>query len=113
MRELKFRAWYYHQNKFQYGGLEMFRDFSFPLNWCEIQQFTGLKDNKVKEIYEGDILKCPKGYHFEVFWLDADSSFELAYLDCDKTPDDYAPVFNWRFALTSEIIGNKYEKPKI
>jgi hypothetical protein len=56
-RELKFRIWYYDQKKFDFNvELKDFSKYSFPLYWCKVQQYTGLKDSQGVEIYEGDII---------------------------------------------------------
>ncbi len=58
-REIKFRIWYYDQKKFDFNvELKDFSKYSFPLYWCKVQQYTGLKDSKGVEIYEGDLVCC-------------------------------------------------------
>ena len=56
MREIKFRAWDREQNKWSEIALRD-RIYNIPYltdyEWC---QYTGLKDQKGVEIYEGDIL---------------------------------------------------------
>ena len=66
MREIKFRAWDKNENEMFYSNMyqnktSMIYGLGNFLKECSdieepIMQYTGLKDKKLKEIYEGDIL---------------------------------------------------------
>lgn len=116
-REIKFRAWDVKLRKFGwcnpsverlsllnsegnyvlYGG----RDFVFT-------QFTGLKDSRGRDIYEGDILRklhCKNGV----------VEFSGASF-CNKvnTPKGYRwYLLNSEDCELSEVIGNIYENPEL
>jgi uncharacterized phage protein (TIGR01671 family) len=128
MREIKFRAWvtdekvkgvmvnvtdicfmqeyedgadettYVAASEGWYGDNRRIR---FSLSNAALMQFTGLKDKKGKEIYEGDIVQSPydsKGNKIKaVEWRDS-------YNQCG---------WNLRKDTGVEIIGNIYENPEL
>jgi len=133
MREFKFRAWDEKKNVmwYQYGSVPGVYKFQFSeilfifdksihikehtydktyiLENCPLMQYTGLKDNDGKDIYEGDIIK----------WIYSYSEFEdlneLTEFDTDVIENIW-DVDKWRgceshFEL--EIIGNIFENPEL
>jgi uncharacterized phage protein (TIGR01671 family) len=70
-----------------------------------LMQFTGLKDKKGKEIYEGDILKCdikPYGHEF---------LGRIVFMNGGFCIDGGIPININGFGI--EIVGNIYENPEL
>lgn len=123
MRELKFRVWDnsdeewssvsphigYSHNKgyFELEGSKYQRDN------CIIQQYTGLKDSKGVEIYEGDILveKHDGGegeayigavsFMAGTFMIDEDSLYNYVYSNTPDVLEDFT------------VEGNIFENPEL
>ena len=87
-------------------------------------QYTGLRDKDGKEIYEGDILKTPRGFIGQVVFGRAEEEcrhkvFGRMVVDCYTT---YGWIFvrgdGYRCAiddelLEGEIIGNIHDNPEL
>ena len=56
MRDIKFRAWNYKSFEMLYFDNNDMWDTNW-LNMPECMQYTGLKDKKGQEVYEGDIIE--------------------------------------------------------
>lgn len=72
---------------------------------CELMQFTGLKDSKGVEIYEGDIIQStwrPQD-RFEIKW-DGHNGEWIFCSDTNETGGKYKG---------SIVIGNIYENPEL
>jgi uncharacterized phage protein (TIGR01671 family) len=122
-REIKFRAWHplnkemvypIKGQNFGYGGYtrsDILRDFEDE----NIMQFTGLKDNNGKEIYEGDIV------HYDtedgvvrakvVFALSEEENMNISGFVFEFIcHEDYT---NEDESVDLEVIGNIYENPEL
>ena len=122
MREIKFRAW--HKEKkiiSEVLGIDILHKEIFfsngDVDYCEISdfkyielmQYTGLKDMRGKEIYEGDILFESFGerYHKVIF---ENANFRAeAEGDFDEYSFDLIDIV----AQGCEIVGNIYENPEL
>ena len=156
MREIKFRLWDKEKKVMipnngddyeeEYCYLVMFIGGSLALCWSqdddvffkdvsdkyEIMQFTGLKDSKGKEIYEGDIVRFyeqgydpnepdeeriePETTTVFIYW---NENGKCLAIDWDYEDSRFAPVgWGYEWILNSEfdyheVIGNIYENPEL
>jgi hypothetical protein len=102
MREIKFRAW--SGNKMLVGQDMMNKTIGQLQTWSElVMQFTGLKDKKGKEVYEGDIVKETDSRGTKLFTVTWDSL---------GTATGFTAFGTWN-AQDSEVIGNIYENPDL
>jgi len=116
MREIKFRAWD-EKNKIMIWKLEGCSKscgniFSWDSGYKHIMQFTGLKDKKGKDIYEGDIFKHStwtndKGITQPVLYI-------VEWKDSGWGWKQIVPVMTMAFEISEvEVIGNIYENSEL
>lgn len=107
MREKEFRAW---QKDNGFGKSQMLYDIKI-LNVLintnrednlEFMEYIGIKDNKGKKIYEGDIVKIDDLQIMEITYHNLEFIFSDDYF--------YRSINN---VTTIEVIGNIYENPKL
>lgn len=119
MRTLKFRAWNQTHKRF-FNPLED-RNYTFkhfinkPI--FPVEQFTGLLDQKGKEIYEGDLVKFELVEEYDltgqdeftgtIEWDEEDTGFFI----CSHT-ERFPHIKLW-FTNYLEVIGNIHENPEL
>ena len=88
--------------------------FQDRLDWGEFEvlQWSGLKDSKIKNIYEGDILR----------WSHDSVSHTIVTVEylCDEDHNGFYIVYNnyrreltGHVAIKTEVIGNIFENPDL
>lgn len=105
-RELKFRAW--NGSVFVYFALS-------GLNGFKATQYTGLKDSKGTEVYEGDILeldiddkeKAVKNRMY-VVWQEDTAGFMFRNVE-----NNLMIIYHTEIVDNWKVIGNIYENPEI
>jgi uncharacterized phage protein (TIGR01671 family) len=89
----------------------------------DLMQYTGLKDNNGKGIYEGDIIVYEiyngvgiESYYARVFWSENEEKYKnrfewlIAYLETDGFDALSRPA---AYNEELEVIGNIYENPEL
>ena len=127
-REIKFRAWLRVENDFNDEGYKMIDDLAFeeylPVNdqlasVKHLMQYTGLKDNNGKEIYEGDIVKYnfwnKSGIGYVTF---ENGAFGINQYSKDIEIYYHNPFSSWDEPEKDclpfiEVIGNIYQNPEL
>lgn len=103
---IPFKVWmYFSQDGKAFSELQ----YCIDSEDFEVVQFTGLKDSKGNEIYEGDIVSlCIYDNNSEIFIIEwVNSGFRF----CDKAQSGYPMDIHGVHDI--EIIGNIYENPEL
>ncbi|WP_418953595.1 YopX family protein [Streptococcus sp.] len=120
MRVLKFRAWDEDSQKMN-GNVEIYinKDKTIEVRSKDdktiVMQFTGLKDENGKEVFEGDIIKDSEDFIAQVVYDKEYAGFGLNYQPFDLTEGlsvTFEELKN-EYQNTFEIIGNIYENPEL
>ncbi|MCH3428737.1 YopX family protein [Enterococcus faecium] len=76
----------------------------------ELMQSTGMKDKNGVDVYQGDIIRCTRGCHHEVIWLE-----EYGGTFFGGMPAWYLSGLSNGYAWTGreEVIGNIYENSEL
>jgi hypothetical protein len=106
MNNKKFRIWDNEQKKFEYLGIgnitvpdRLLSQHKYP-----VQQSLGILDSRMKEIYEGDVVKGIYGLE----GIDIIGEVIYSYDLCCYVVDWYHKISNIQFD-TLEIVGNMIE----
>lgn len=119
MREIKFRAW--NKDKKVMESYPMWNDsichwFNFPSGY-EVMQYTGLEDEDMKEIYEGDIFIYNNNeMQGEVYFDGGSFCIKYGYKNpTNKHRKDYflSGIIGSDRAERIKVIGNIYENPEL
>lgn len=124
MREIKFRAWDKALKSWTNYSIDddllMFYDKHAEC-WETDQegerfilcQYTGLKDNEDREIYEGDIVKAISFARWIGVVKYSDENQAFIFDDLDKKYRGKSTVFMNQFDDGFGILGNIYENPEL
>ena len=133
MREYKFRAYDLQGEQMRYDitGFEFFNDGEmsgifidgdfYDKKEIALMQYTGIKDENGKEIYEGDIIE----FSYDMFVGDFDTfvakgkivfeegAFYVEVFENERTTEDEAYLLYSINLDTIEVIGNIYENKEL
>jgi len=111
MREIKFRAW--DGEEMWHGDLSssIWTDGTVQYNLSKYMQYTGLKDAKGHEIYEGDVISDHVGSGC-VQYVDYYGAFRVNYFGTTRAKWFYDYILKGE-RESIEIIGNIYENPEL
>jgi len=122
MRIIKFRAWdklnktmvkkdfFIHNNGLPVIMDSMVGDF-MELESCVLMQYTGLKDENGKEIYESDLVLFEFGNHQKAVLIV--NFYNAHFIVVDKLRTGHEDLWKCLTRGSLEVIGNLFENPEL
>jgi hypothetical protein len=106
MNNKKFRVWDNLQKKFEYFELGNITvpDRLLSQHSCSVQQFLGILDKNMKEVYDGDVVKGIYGLE----GIDIIGEVIYSYDLCCYVVDWYHEISSIAFD-SLEVVGNLFE----
>jgi uncharacterized phage protein (TIGR01671 family) len=114
MREIKFRCWTKEQMLYEGWNENLFCNKENIFRYDDVMQYTGKKDKKDKEIFEGDWCRAcfrdKEGFHYKQGKIIMDD-----YMWCLDTMDgeDEHQIYSINRLHDWEVLGNIYENPEL
>jgi hypothetical protein len=112
MRELKFRVWFEVERHMDYDPCidtgDTLVNENFVPHFGEVwMQYTGLKDSKGKEIYEGDLVRIKR----PLWDWGPDGAPMVEHLVEIKWVEETCGFRDAAAVTDGEVVGNTYENP--
>lgn len=100
MRAFKFRVYDEKKNCWVADYLQYYPTENFAKQGHIIQQFTGILDKNLREIYEGDLVKAKTGIVYTCKYSNEEAAFILEFVDSFVYLSDFDSL---------EVVGNIFE----
>ena len=128
VREIKLRGYCKSTKGWLYGNLVHYKEgfdmiyyqkpnesymYGDVVDIKSIGQYTGLKDKKGKEIYEGDIVKSISGKIGYVIFLQQEMGYVVVWDNCDTRLGHRNRGGGYECDGSIEVVGNVYDNPEL
>lgn len=103
MRAFKFRVYDEKKNCWVKDYIQYHPLDAFVKQGHTIQQFTGILDKNLQEIYEGDLVKAKNGIVYTCKYSNEEAAFILDFIDSFVYLSDFDHL---------EVVGNIFENER-
>lgn len=104
MRAFKFRVYDEKKNCWVVDYIQYYPMDTFVKQGHTIQQFTGILDKNLREIYEGDYVKAKNGIVYTCKYSNEEAAFILEFVDSFVYLSDFDSI---------EVVGNIFDNPEL